>query len=275
MANSDVAVVILNYMSWQDTLAEIELCHERLHICYSDMIVVDNASPNESAEELMKAAKERFVFLKSEENRGYAAGNNIGLRYAYAKGYKYAWILNNDIYFEDECLLDKILHVFKEDGDVAVVNPDIYAPDGYLYNRDAIRPDFFDYTIGMWSYRKKGRNVQDMGGYGYVYRPQGCCMIVDLKKLQQIDFLDEHTFLYVEEPILAERLRVKDYKCACCLLTSVVHNHSKTVKKCFASKEVSRMNTQSFSYYLKTYRGYGKWKTLVCGAFNYVKQLVT
>ena len=35
-------------------------------------------------------------------------------------------------------------------------------------------------------YRKVGRRIKDLGGYGYVYRPQGCSMMVDLEKLDEI-----------------------------------------------------------------------------------------
>lgn len=65
------------------------------------------------------------------------------MRYAYKAGYKYAWILNNDILINDKEIVTKLTDIFKKDSSVAVVNPDIYAPDGHMYNRDSIRPDFF------------------------------------------------------------------------------------------------------------------------------------
>lgn len=52
-------------------------------------------------------ASGRYTIVKSDENCGYAAGNNIGLRYAYDNQYKYAWILNNDIIIEDSNLIEK------------------------------------------------------------------------------------------------------------------------------------------------------------------------
>lgn len=80
--------------------------------------------------------------MKSNTNAGYAAGNNIGMRYAYNKGYKYAWILNNDIIIDDVQIITKIIDVFEKDSSVAVVNPDIYAPDGHMFNRDAKNQHF-------------------------------------------------------------------------------------------------------------------------------------
>lgn len=269
-----IAIVILNYKSWKDTLNEADFCNESLYVNYKDIIIVDNASPNESKEQLQKAADEKgFILLTSEKNAGYASGNNIGLRYVYERHYDYAWILNNDIIIQDKDIINKLVSVLQKDIKVAVVNPEIYAPDGYLYNRDAKRPNFIDFTVGMFRYRKIGREINDLGGYAYVYRPQGCCMMVDLKKMAKVDYMDEHTFLYVEEPILAERLLKKNYRCACCLETSIIHNHSVTVKKSFDKKKIRKMNNESFSYYLKEYRKFNKLQVYICCVFNNLKML--
>ena len=269
---NEVAVVILNYKSWRDTLNEIDMCHKEIGIDYENIIVVDNASPNESKEELKKNSQLGYRFIYSTENNGYASGNNIGLKYAFNNGYKYALILNNDILFNDKEFLKKLLEVVDKDNKLAVVNPDVYSPSGYLFNRDAKRPNLFDYTVGMYLYKKRGRNIQDIDKYGYVYRPQGCCMLVDLNKLNQVDYLDDSTFLYYEEVILAERLLNKGFRCACCTDTSIIHNHSTTVKSSFELNEIIKIKNKSFSYYLKEYRHYSNLKIKMCCAFNFLKE---
>lgn len=269
---NEVAVVILNYKSWRDTLNEIDMCHKEIGIDYENIIVVDNASPNESKEELEKNSQLGYRFIYSTENNGYASGNNIGLKYAFNNGYKYALILNNDILFNDKEFLKKLLEVVDKDNKLAVVNPDVYSPSGYLFNRDAKRPNLFDYTVGMYLYKKRGRKIQDIDKYGYVYRPQGCCMLVDLNKLNQVDYMDDSTFLYYEEVILAERLLNKGFRCACCTDTSIIHNHSTTVKSSFELNEIIKIKNKSFSYYLKEYRHYSNLKIKMCCAFNFLKE---
>lgn len=269
---NEVAVVILNYKSWKDTLNEIDMCHKEIGIDYENIIVVDNASPNESKEELEKNSQLGYRFIYSTENNGYASGNNIGLKCAFNNGYKYALILNNDILFNDKEFLKKLLEVVDKDNKLAVVNPDIYSPSGYLFNRDAKRPNLFDYTLGMYLYKKRGRKIQDIDKYGYVYRPQGCCMLVDLNKLNQVDYMDDSTFLYYEEVILAERLLNKGFRCACCTDTSIIHNHSTTVKSSFELNEIIKIKNKSFSYYLKEYRHYSNLKIKMCCAFNFLKE---
>ena len=216
---NEVAVVILNYKSWRDTLNEIDMCHKEIGIDYENIIVVDNASPNESKEELEKNSQLGYRFIYSTENNGYASGNNIGLKYAFNNGYKYALILNNDILFNDKEFLKKLLEVVDKDNKLAVVNPDVYSPSGYL-----------------------------------------------------VDYLGDSTFLYYEEVILAERLLNKGFRCACCTDTSIIHNHSTTVKSSFELNEIIKIKNKSFSYYLKEYRHYSNLKIKMCCAFNFLKE---
>ena len=264
-----VAVVILNYKSWEDTLEEIKVCNQVLNIKNSDIIVIDNFSPNDSAEKLKKKSiSDKFVFIESKQNRGYGAGNNLGLKYAFHTGYTHALILNNDIIIDNSNLVAELLRVFKSEKNVAIVNPDVYSPEGYLFNRDAVRPSFFDYTIGLLHYKKKGRALSNIDGYGYVYRPQGCCMMVDLNKMNEVNYFDENTFLYCEEPILAEKLLTKGYRCICNTSISIIHNHSKTVKSTYDIEKIIKINNESFSYYLKEYRKFNKFEIKICCMFN-------
>ena len=217
-----------------------------------------------------------FTLIKSDSNSGYAAGNNIGLKYAFKKKYKYSWILNNDILFNDIDVFNKMIEIFAKSDDIAIVSPDILSPEGYLFNRDAVRPNVWDMTLGSFAYKKKGRASDEaLKGWLYVYRPQGCCMLLDNEKLAEIDFMDEYTFLYCEEPILAERLLKRNYRCVCCSDTTVIHNHSYTVKKTLSMIKYIRSNLRSFGYYLKEYRKYGIMSRFFCKCFHTLKLFIT
>lgn len=98
-------------------------------------------------------------------------------------------------------------------------------------------------------------------------------MMVNLKKMNEIDFMDEHTFLYIEEPILAERLLKRNYRCACCLTTSIIHNHSVTVRNSFDKKQIRKMINKSFTYYLSEYRNFNKLQIKICCCFNSLKMI--
>ncbi len=271
-----IAIIILNYVTWKETLKEVKLVKELLdNRSYKyEIVVVDNCSPNESYQQLSKHTDE-FTLIASSNNGGYAAGNNIGLAYATQKGYKYSWVLNNDILFNDKDVLTKMLSTFDKADDIAVVSSDVLAPNGYLFNRDAVRPNLWDLTLGMLAYKKKGRASEEAKrGWLYVYRPQGCSMLIDNEKASQVDFMDEYTFLYCEEFIFSERLLRKGYRCACCSDTTVIHNHSYTVKRTLSKIKFIKTNLRSYSYYLKSYRSFNVVSRFFAELFYALKLLV-
>ena len=46
-----------------------------------------------------------IIFIQSDENGGFAAGNNVGIKYALAKDdFEYIWLLNNDTVIENNTL---------------------------------------------------------------------------------------------------------------------------------------------------------------------------
>ena len=273
---NECAIIILNYNTWQDTINEIEHVHRMFGIDFNNFMVIDNNSSNESYIRLLEFAKNKSVMLlKSETNGGYAKGNNIGLRYAYSKGYRYALILNNDIEFVDKNTLNIFINCLKSVTNLAVINSDICSPEGKVFNRDSVRPSFFDLTFGMLNYIKKGRKLDMIDDiYAYVYRPQGCCMMVDLKCMNDIDYFDEHTFLYNEEIILAERLLNKGYRCACAPGYKVIHHTSKTIKSIISKKQIISYYISGYKYYIEKYRQYGKIMVEIALLFYIVKLLI-
>jgi GT2 family glycosyltransferase len=60
-----------------------------------EIIVVDNGSSDGSAQMLPQEFPQITV-LSQETNLGFAAGCNVGVRYAVAKGAEYVLLLNND-----------------------------------------------------------------------------------------------------------------------------------------------------------------------------------
>lgn len=263
------AVIILNYKTWKNTLEEIENVHEACNISYTDIIIVDNFSNNGSVENLKKY-NNGFIIITASKNKGYAYGNNIGLRYAEQMGYSYALIINNDIIINDN-ILNEMIKVIHSDINIAAVNPDVYSKNGHLYNRDSKRPNVWDFTFGMYAYKFIGRRINKKNEYAIVYRPQGCCMLLDLGKVKKINYLDEHTFLYSEEIILAERLSRMNYKCACAFNVSVIHDHSSTVRKNIDLRKINKIKVDSFKYYLAQYRNYSKPIVDLCCFFYMIK----
>ena len=76
------SIIILNYNNAEETAEYVErICEYK---CLDHVIIVDNASTDGSAVRLKPLCTGKVELVKSGENRGYAAGNNLGLRYVCA-----------------------------------------------------------------------------------------------------------------------------------------------------------------------------------------------
>lgn len=273
---SGVAIVILNYNSWQLTIDFIENEISKIELAErTQIIVVDNCSPNESVEKLKKWNEnhQKIILIENKKNTGYAAGNNVGLQWAGKNNYEYAWVTNTDILFDDPQTLKKMISVLEKDSTIGVVSPKVFTPSGMETNRNLFRPSVWDLSLGKIQYRKKGRTLpESLKGvddtYCYNYRPQGCCMLLNLEAAKKVNYMDEHTFLYMEEPILAERMLNNGYKGACCLEVNVIHNHSTTVTSVAKRKQIYKWQHESEMYYYKKYRNFSSLSCGLCAFFT-------
>ncbi|WP_439114390.1 glycosyltransferase [Hydrogenophaga sp.] len=97
-----VAILILNYESTNDA-AELIRSIKELNRSDLALVLVDNHSPSESIESL----RHRFsdcIIIRTEENLGYAAGNNVGIRFIEEQSIPFIWILNPDTVLKADTL---------------------------------------------------------------------------------------------------------------------------------------------------------------------------
>ena len=90
-----VGIVISNYNGWQDTLVCLDSLQKQTFTDF-EVILIDDASPNDSVAQLQNKLPPNTVFLPQERNVGFAAANNIGMRRALDDGCDFALLLNND-----------------------------------------------------------------------------------------------------------------------------------------------------------------------------------
>ena len=86
-----------------------------------------------------------------------------------------------------------------------------------------------------------------------VYRVYGCCMLLKNKAMDAVDCMDERTFLYGEEDILAERLLNKEYHSYYVASVSITHNESSSFGKNRLKKKIRQIkeSNKSLKIYLK------------------------
>jgi len=252
--------VILNYKTPQLTLNLVEAL-KKIHYQAFDIMVIDNNSPDDSAGILGKWAEDKgFIFYANHVNVGYAAGNNIGIRYAVRHGYQYTWILNSDVLLPDPDVLKVMVQRAEDDGHIGVVGPLIVSRDDTEVGPYLYRPTLWRSTLGIFA--DKESRMEHIHRPGRVYRVYGCCMLLKNEAMEKCDCMDERTFLYSEEDILTERLLKYGYYAYYEPKTKVKHNESSSMRTLTMDqirkkdKEVSKSRT----LYYKEYLGYNSFE---------------
>ena len=93
-----LAIILVNYNGKQYNEACIESVLASPSVCDKKIIVVDNASMDDSMELLRKRYNNdaRIELIALEDNYGFSYANNVGIRRAMEKGSDYVLLLNND-----------------------------------------------------------------------------------------------------------------------------------------------------------------------------------
>lgn len=219
------AFVILHYLAEKDTIECIESILHNIKYDKKEVIIVDNASTNESFENIKKKYIDNKIvtFIKNKENLGFAKGNNIGYRYA-KEVYKADFIvmINNDTIINQSDFCEVIKYKFGSTS-FSVLGPDIITKDGYHQNplkkRDwtvfklrlfkikallrLVDAKTFRITNKILEKRrfiKERKNTLD-GDFCDV-RLHGSCLIFSPIYIRTFNGLDDGTFLYMEEDLL-------------------------------------------------------------------------
>lgn len=226
--NKKVYIVVLNYKNLEDTLACLESLRK---VTYNDyhIVVVDNDSQDGSYEYLVEHATDCQV-IQSGENRGYAAGNNIGICYALKHQADYVCILNNDVEVEPD-FLTKLVEYMESASDVGMAGPVVYEFD----RRDIVQSAGFSIGIGKGSTQPlmqgKNKSIIQKETVKFCDGLSGTCLLVKREVLEKAGLIPENYFLFFEEMEWCINVRKQGYKLATVFAVGVYHKGSATLKK--------------------------------------------
>lgn len=222
----------------------------------SCIVVVDNASANGSYEKLLGLYGDNGIIhmLHNDTNLGYAAGNNVGFRYARdVLGADWIVLLNNDVTIEQYDFREVILSEYQRNP-FYVAGPDIVTPEGANQNpfrmqcmdKKIIRKNLIhDYIVLILMKVHVQQLLKRLLHYdGSIFKPNdvgsiydfhgvihGSCIIFSPDYIREFDGLYNGTFLYCEEEILCYILNRLGYRYSYLKSVKVTHRHSVTMKR--------------------------------------------
>lgn len=193
-AKPKISFITITYNGLRDTCALIQSINETIKSVSYEIIVIDNASKNNEAKEIH--SKYPFVVtIRSNENRGFSGGNNLGI--AQAKG-DYLFIINNDTLIKEDHLTD-LIDRLEQNPVIGGVSPKIrFAVPPYSVQYAGFTPltpiTLRNETIGY--------NCLDDGNYDTAHSTpylHGAAMLLKKETIDRVGLMPEIYFLYYEE----------------------------------------------------------------------------
>ena len=230
-----LAIIILNYNSSADCRKCIGYLKAQQSV-ELEIVVVDNCSREDDRKAVEALCKEQdCTFIANNENKGYNAGNNVGLRYAAEKGYEYALIANPDMEFLQTNYLATLLAQMQTNEDIIVCGSDIIGADGIHQSpmgKEGNWRGSFAWIKEIFG-KKKSDAYDFIDNYSeshYCHKVSGCCFMIRMSFLKEISFFDENVFLYCEEAILSRQVEIAGKQMYYLATAQAVHRHVKSEK---------------------------------------------
>ncbi|MGP1271824.1 MAG: glycosyltransferase family 2 protein [Phycisphaerales bacterium] len=215
MPSVRLAVVILNYRTpglVTDCLVSLD---GQLEPGRDEAIVVDNASGDGSADEIERSILERGFggwarLVRSRENGGFSAGNNVGLRAVEAEAYL---LLNSDTIVRPGAVAE-LLAALGANPSAGLIGPRLEWPDGTpqvscfndhtVLGQVVVAAQSGPITAALRRF-DLSRGVPEAPAEGAWV--SFAAVLIPRKTLDEIGYMDEGFFMYFEDAEFGRRVR--------------------------------------------------------------------
>ncbi len=262
-----LGICILNWNGGTVLLSCIERLEAARKDLRSHLVIVDNASSDDSMLQLRRAFLGATV-IQNNENLGYAAGNNVGAKHLLGLGCTLLLFVNPDVSLSGEAL--KVLL------ETLIANPNAGCaggapvhPSGEAAVVARTRPSAFQKIVAYGplrripvfkqTCRKHWMFPEDLSDGATVYAVCGACIAFRTEAFREIGGFDEKTFLFEEEFIIAERLLMKGWITVATTSAQYVHLEGLSIGRKPYERRLHFFRSEN--YLLHEYYG---WHRAVC-----------
>jgi GT2 family glycosyltransferase len=227
----ECSVVIVSYNTRELTLKCLGSLHHESFDLDLEVIVVDNASADGSADAIARLHPEA-VLIRNRENLGFARAVNLGL--ARTRG-RTLMLLNPDAVVEPGTLR-KLIDVLDSSPQLGAVGPLIVSEGGAPDPHCASRQITLGWSLA-WHFRLPAPRERlylgaTCGPHGAraTERLSGAALAVRRDVVERVGKMDEQFFLYYEDADWIERMLQAGYRVACVTEARVVHAQGSSSK---------------------------------------------
>lgn len=230
----NLSVVIVNYQTFELTRDTVNSVLGYDYPFSVEVVVVDNASGDDSLARLKDYFKDDVTFIASGENRGFAAGNNLALKDLSSD---YVLLLNSDtIVWENT--LENIYNYMENHPDVGACGCRVRLESGELDKAckrtfPNVKNSFFRLFHIPTKSKDDNYNLTNLPD-DEVYEIDcltGAFMFMSNDALKQAGLLDETFFMYGEDIDLCYRIKHAGWKIVYYGKSSITHLKGASSKK--------------------------------------------
>lgn len=255
--HNNVYIIVLNWNGTNDTIECLKSLRENCCTEYTT-VLVDNGSEEQNLQELKAwcnanyslvvyynrqeaengglpeledelnntLPSDKLVFVENNENLGFAAGNNVALRYALRLNATYAMLLNNDTVVEKDSIAI-LVDFLNANNEYVAVTPQIryYDPNDRIWNCGG---------KVMWFGNRKYYFADDhiskvpQKGFKNITFITGCALLF---KPYSTGILTEKFFFGEEDLDFSFRQKIAHNKMACCFSSIIYHKVNASINK--------------------------------------------
>ncbi len=279
-----VYIIVLNYNGWQDTIECLESIFAQTYDNFK-IIIVDNCSINNSVVEICEIFKSSFrgynlilvneddietftssksnysddnqvILIKSNINKGYAFGNNLGIRFALKDPLcNFVWILNNDT-----VLYNNSLEIMLFSDKWFVNNTGFLGSKLVYYNNPNIIQGFggkLNNKFGTVQDVGEGKDVSTILDKTEIDYPIGASIMLSREMIEKVGLLCDEYFLFYEELDYCQRAKRLGYNFSVESKCLIKHKHAaSTQANKFKSIEIDLISLRSRIIFMKKYFSY-------------------
>lgn len=235
-----IGIVILNYNTYQETIDCVRSIKNHTEGTYK-IYIIDNNSTDCSGNKLKKYfnCEQNVEVIKNKENKGYSAGNNIGIKKAIDDKNDVVFIVNSDVELLNDAF-SRMTQTLLSNDKFMMIGPSVINNNGEESQLPRKKLDFKIFVLARHPFcdisffKKKASRQYPMDTkavFAFKGSVAGCCFGMRADDFEEIGFLDENVFLYYEEDILAYKMEQKNKKAVVDKKAKVWHKENISTKK--------------------------------------------
>ncbi|MGM9705812.1 MAG: glycosyltransferase [Prevotella sp.] len=286
----DIATIVVNYKTEERTIefvtSELPKCGLRQLV-----VVVNNGATQESSEILAESLNAPIIedvhlvyievsdssvyIIHNEENTGFARGNNLGVEFVkHHFDVDYLLFSNNDIRLNTPDTIERLIEKLETLPDVGIIGPKVVGLDGHCQSPNDYVP-FWKEMVGVpWErfipFLHLKHINQDKAEEGYYFRVMGSFFLMKYEDFINCGMMDPNTFLFYEEAILSERLKLINKRVYYYPIAEVLHDHGLSINKACDTMGKRDYLFESAVYFFTAYKNIPYINILTAKCLHYI-----